>query len=563
MNTKRVLAAIMAVMLLVMMLSGCSGSKQPEEPAETQQTAAQEESAAPEAEAEPQESESPEPVEEVPAVTPTEEYFPLAEKAELTAWIQWPGFLNTFLADAENESYYYTAMESATNVHLNLDLIDDTTASEKFNLMCAGGEYPELLVGALGFYDNMIASLIEDEVVYPLSDEVMAENMPTYYGYVTADETVYKSIRDDDGNIAAVYTIRNEELTYEKGFLVRQDWLDDLGISKPQTLDEIHDMLLAFKNEKGADMPIYVSNDGMSQYISTAFGIVNSVYVGKDGQLQSAYNLPEYKEYVAYMHQLYEEGLISQDFMSMTDSQNDTIPYVTSNRVGVVYDTVASITNAYEPQASDENMRLVATPYVLEGDAVYQMNIGTTMGQSSVSVSYTCEDVELALRYLDFCFTDQGFAISNYGTEDVTYTLDEDGNFQWTEFMTNNPDGLPFGVCTLLHTMFQGVCLKDMSRDYSTYNDDCFECEDIWMSAFTDSSMTYPSDYITLTDDEKYVTSNITTDLETTVDEWMVKFVTGDAPMDQFDDVIAQMQTIGLQTYLDTLQVAYERYLAR
>lgn len=64
-------------------------------------------------------------------------------------------------------------------------------------------------------------------------------------------------IKTDDGNYFAFPFIRGEDkLCYTVGGFVRQDWHEELGMEVPTTVDEWHDVLTAFKEEKGAEAPL-------------------------------------------------------------------------------------------------------------------------------------------------------------------------------------------------------------------------------------------------------------------------------------------------------------------
>ena len=44
-----------------------------------------------------------------------------------------------------------------------------------------------------------------------------------------------------------------------QGGIIRKDWLDELGLAVPETLDEWHTVLTAFKEKKGAEAPAVLS----------------------------------------------------------------------------------------------------------------------------------------------------------------------------------------------------------------------------------------------------------------------------------------------------------------
>ena len=61
-------------------------------------------------------------------------------------------------------------------------------------------------------------------------------------------------------------------------YWIRQDWLDKLGLAVPTTVDELHDVLLAFKNNdpngngKADEIPLFdrsaTSENEMGEYLA-------------------------------------------------------------------------------------------------------------------------------------------------------------------------------------------------------------------------------------------------------------------------------------------------------
>lgn len=122
---------------------------------------------------------------------------------------------------------------------------------------------------------------------------------------------------------------------------IRQDWLDKLQLKTPTTLDELYDVLKAFKEKDpggvGKDKVIPYSIPAIAQGSSafmygTTFGAgmgndgpASQIYfaTGKvvDGQFKSGVVLPEGREHFRFMNKLYKEGLIPKEFITDLNSQ--------------------------------------------------------------------------------------------------------------------------------------------------------------------------------------------------------------------------------------------------
>ncbi len=58
--------------------------------------------------------------------------------------------------------------------------------------------------------------------------------------------------------------------------------------------------------------------------------------------------------------------------------------------------------------------------------------------------SADCADIDPLLDLVEYLFSDDACLLTNYGVEDVTYTLDSEGKPRYTDLIVNNPDGLSY-----------------------------------------------------------------------------------------------------------------------
>lgn len=128
-----------------------------------------------------------------------------------------------------------------------------------------------------------------------------------------------------DGNIYALAGWWGDINDYVPDYLyIRQDWLDNLGLEMPETVDELYDVLVAFKEQDANgngnpddEIPMATKN-GIKQlyYLMTGFGYdTNSLwYTDDNGEVHYAAVEDQYKDMLAFLNKCYSEGLISDDF---------------------------------------------------------------------------------------------------------------------------------------------------------------------------------------------------------------------------------------------------------
>ena len=122
-----------------------------------------------------------------------------------------------------------------------------------------------------------------------------------------------------DGKIYGLYT---ERPSSRQGIIIRKDWLDHLKLSKPQTLDELYEVMRQFTyndpdgNGKKDTIGLVDRNDlvyGVFKTLSSYFGTPNNWKL-VDGQFIPEFATSEYMNTMNFMRKLYNEKIINQDF---------------------------------------------------------------------------------------------------------------------------------------------------------------------------------------------------------------------------------------------------------
>lgn len=113
---------------------------------------------------------------------------------------------------------------------------------------------------------------------------------------------------------------------------VRADWLDELGLETPRSVDELREVAEAFASEKpGGDLTSALllsqwgtryGGDGPYDYFATWFGAPNG-WGERDGSLVPAFDTEEFEESLSYLRSMLEDGLLNADFPVLTTSDID------------------------------------------------------------------------------------------------------------------------------------------------------------------------------------------------------------------------------------------------
>jgi putative aldouronate transport system substrate-binding protein len=160
---------------------------------------------------------------------------------------------------------------------------------------------------------------------------------------------------------------------------------------------------------------------------------------------------------------------------------------------------------------------------------------------------------------IDYLYSDEGSLLCNYGIEGVTFEY-VDGQPILTDLIVNNPDGLDYRTAMFLNLVDAGPYLIDEKRGTQNHTPEQLSSRDDWANANIDYSGVIP-DKAALSQAENEELGLYTTDLETYMDEWVVKFIIGDTSLDQFDEYIAGMKALNVDRCIELYQQAYDRYL--
>lgn len=492
--------------------------------------------------------------------------YPLKDAEKLTLWATTPGIAAIY--SDYTQSPYHMGLQENTGIEVEWTFpAPGADWKESYNLLLTEDTLPDIIAYNIKVSDAQL--LAQDGVIYDLTDYI-PKYAPDYWAYLNAEgnEAVLKAAKSEDGRIYAVRTSVESDLnTTYIGPVVRQDWLDELGLKAPVTLEDWENVLVAFKENYNAKLGFVKGkwNMGIASGVDAQAGLSVEYYVDANGKVQLANAQPEWKESLEVLHKWYEMGLIDQDSFTMNDDALRT--KVLNNEIGVSITAMSQLTK-WCLDAEEQNTGAVWTgmeyPRVAEGVATSRIQGSNRSGNYAAVITTECTEEEMitALKWLNYGYTEEGFMYQNFGTEGTNYTLDSEGKPQWTDLMKNDPDSLEQAIIKYTGTyssVLGGVQSADMVliKNHETAQEAVYK----WVENTDNSKYLLPS--LAMTDEENLVITDVATPIKAYVGEMALKFVLGEASLDEFDAYLAELEKMGLQKCLDVYNAAYERYLAR
>ncbi len=588
---KRSLLAIMTVIaLLLALLAGCGGAAAPDSaPAEESASApAAEDAVQPSAE----EVEAPDTPAEASEESVQE---PAAQEPEETGYeprIHFPGedtarlhYSNTYELPISEDGATLTWMRTALNlmgplgelgltelqdldaiqelqkrtgVTIDYTEIDFWTASEKMNIAIASGDYPAIISNLL--YAGGDTAAATDDVIVDLTD-YLEEYSPNYY-YLINSNPDEAGIFRSDGKVLA-YRSPYDNFVQNQGMVVRKDWLEEQGLDVPETYDEMFNVLTTFRDAYAGITPIYMNAQctinglvvgyDVASFAADGFGS-SLPYYAVDGEVHCTLLEDGYKDYLMEMNKWYNEGLFAKDFASIQyNPMGGVLGEMTSNgTVGVWCTSGEGINNIYFPVTCVPNLTLE------KGGKDHLTSTSLLTDSDNTYITSCCDDIETAMRFLDYLYSEDGILFYNYGFEGIDFELDENNTPQFTDAVVNNEYGVD--VQNMLRIRRPFTLCSSMMVLYATaaYNTDLKnEAWDVWTSNM-DGEYFIPTN-VTMNADETETAGYYGTDILTYACETIPQFISGEIGFDQWDSFIQRLHDMSIDECIAAEQSAYDR----
>ncbi len=497
--------------------------------------------------------------------------YPLQTQKVLTYWSSLPAPVAKF-GVTYGDTPFYKELEKRTGVKIKFMHAPLGQEKEQLNLMIAAGDLPDMMEYTWLDIPGGPEKAIKDGTIAELNG-LMLKDAPNLKKVLRENKTVDKMVKTDSGKYYVFPFLRiDDELVVYIGPMVRKDWLKDLGLPVPTTIDEWYTMLKAFKEKKNASAPLVlpaIASVSLNAIKLTgafigAYGIKYDFYVEK-GKVKYGPAEPAFKNFLATMNKWYKEGLIDKD-LGVTDRKGGDAK-VLSGQAGALVGYAGGDMGKYLDTMAirDPKFDLIGVPYptLKKGEKPkFGHRTFPYPGNNSVAISGTSKNKDLAAQWLDYAYGPEGHMLFNFGIEGVSYKME--GNYpRYTDLIMKNPQGLAVAeaMAGYMRSSLSGPFVQD-TRYFEQYQSKPQQIEAIKNWSNTDEAK-YMLPPVTATPEESTELARIMNQIDTYREEMVIKFIFGQEPLDNFDKYLAQMKKLGIDRAIEIKEAALKRYKAR
>ncbi|MDO5423366.1 MAG: extracellular solute-binding protein [Eubacteriales bacterium] len=320
--------------------------------------------------------------------------------------------------DSATDNYYTRYIKENMNIDIKVKWqAASSDYSQKLNLAIASNDLPDILVVDEQAFKKLVKSdLIEDLTPYYetyVSDTVRA-NIDQTDGKAMERATV-------DGKIYALPNVQSEADSFNLMW-IRQDWLDELNLEAPTTIEELETVAKAFvDNQMGGENTIGILGPTINSRLYNDFIVSANNMNNLDGIFQAYQSYPGFwledengevvygsitektKEALGELQKLYAEGLLDQELGVRKDADEAW----KSGKAGILFSPWWHGYNVKDAIANDSEAEWKAYASPLAADGQWYPKMGST-GSNYCVVRKGYEHPEVVFLLNNFLRRDEG-----------------------------------------------------------------------------------------------------------------------------------------------------------
>ena len=390
-----------------------------------------------------------------------------------------------------------------------------------------GSDLPDVLFKA-ELTDTETRALAEAGILIDLKP-YLEEYAPDLWALLQENPEYLKAVTMPDGTIRTLPAIN--ELPSNNLIWINQTWLKNLRLEMPSTAEELTEVLRAFRdgdpnrNGKKDEVPLSVLGMWELRFLGHAFGITdNDYYLSlQDGQVTSALATENNRSFLTWLHQLWDENLLSHQSFSTVDS----LRQITDSNAAITYGVFLSASPLTVVPSSALDQYAALVPLVYEGKQVYR-DLAGSVTRGTFALTKNCPEPEKMIAWVNRLYTEAGSILIQAGKEGVEYQWTEDGTWEWIADLETVVNEIMPGATLTDGGLAPGLITRDFQEKYEDSASRNLIANMLRVQAF--AKKPFPS--VCLTEEDAKKAAALQAEIAPYAEQTMAEFVTGDQPLD-------------------------------
>lgn len=490
-----------------------------------------------------------------------------------------------------NDSIMHGYLKDNMGVDLECVTYSADDWSTQFTLMLASEEMPDLILNA-----NMSATEVMKfgDQGYFLDFGKYLDQMPNLQATFEEYPELKSFVTQPGGEIWGFPTISGwNDATLTQFNMLNKTWLANLGLEQPNTLDELYNVLVAFRDQDANGNGIVDDETPMGYGGSAAFnpdlpilwahGLygVNFAYNldVKDGTVSLMDTTEEYRDYLEYMNKLYSEKLINEDAFVVPPMEI---------KARILDDKIGYFGNF----SSIGQLNVREDLYIINSFVLSEEQTPTGVLSHRLNPTYRIlanaetEHPEVVVSLIDYFYSDEGALAAQNGWEGVTFSYksapgyEDYGVADHTDFY----DAANYATVDTWRVqkavMAEAFNVKNVNK--GTIYDLLAHCkeedllsEPVWeltsLNAMREEAtrmeeykfISPPFPVVTYNEEEAAERAPLYTDISNKLTAAKADFITKGVTDEKWDQYLKELEQMGLDKLLSIEQSAYDRYIGK
>ncbi|MCL2254324.1 MAG: extracellular solute-binding protein [Lachnospiraceae bacterium] len=495
--------------------------------------------------------------------------------------MQWA--LDNQTTDFEN-LWFYQQLEADTNVNVNWTVVKESEWNQTLNLTFASADLPDVIIRP-----NQNLNIedwgVDQGLLIPL-DDYLEEHMPNYYSRVGLNN-LEEIMRSSDGKMYYLGYLIAQNINHEAHFFMNNTWLEMVGKEVPATVDELTDVLRAFRDQQPGASGMYPmsAGGGINHHIEgiyTYFGMFGVplqrwtyAVIQDNDKIVFPGHLPGFREACEWLAMCYAEGLLDPD--AITQDENSWNAKVNGDQVG--FQTYLRLINsAWANPDTIENWISILPPAGSQGATVPRL---LEIPEFGAVLTVANKHIPETLRWLDAQFeTERMLTAFNGPTNaDDIHLLGEDAQDIDEDGTLDAPLKLENGVWKVTYTPANDALYKIVpvaQGQFFAPGDYYFDIFELpphriermsYAIKYQTAGVVEKNSYMILsrllkpTPDDATDLQRLHADLETLMRENIANFIISGVTDDTWNKFLADAENIGVNKYTEIYQGYYDAYI--